>query len=367
VSCPNDPTAAALALTGEHRIAIVLPIKKNRKGSVNQNRHPVIVPGIAYRTKLGVCWHGHAEQVLKSALAEPYRGRVDLIFTSPPFPLNRKKKYDNLQGDAYIVWLKSFAPLFKDMLKPEGSIIIEMGNSWEPGKPVMSTLALESLLAFLKTGGLNLCQQFVWHNPAKLPSPAQWVTVERIRLKDSYTHLWWMSPSDRPKADNRRVLVTYSKSMDDLLKTRKYNPGTRPSEHHIGEKSFLTRHRGAIPPSVVKVENKEPNQDALPNLITMANTHASTDYQIYCRDLEIEPHPARMPIGLAEFFIKFLTEPGDLVLDPFGGSNTTGAAAEKNGRLWLTIEPNLVYIEGSRGRFSSKKRSKKSKSRRSKR
>ena len=136
--------------------------------------------------------------ILNSVLAEQIRGKVDLIFTSPPFPLNRKKKYDNLQGIAYINWLKNFASLFKEILKPTGSIVMEVGNSWKPGKPVMSTLALESLLAFLRAGNFHLCQQFVWHNPARLPSPAQWVTVERIRLKDSYTHLWWMSPSERP-------------------------------------------------------------------------------------------------------------------------------------------------------------------------
>jgi site-specific DNA-methyltransferase (cytosine-N4-specific) len=93
--------------------------------------------------------------------------------------------------------------------------------------------------------------------------------------------------------------------------------------------------------------------DEISNVIKMANTQASSDYQIYCRKHQIEPHPARMPIGLAEFFIKFLTEPGDLVLDPFGGSNTTGAAAERLGRRWITIEPNIGYIEGSKGRFHS--------------
>lgn len=313
-----------------------------------------IKPEVAFRTSAGVSFHGHAEDVLRSSLARKYRGKIDLIFTSPPFPLNRKKKYDNLQGVAYTNWLKSFAPIFKQFLKPTGSIVMEVGNSWEPGKPVMSTLALESLLAFLKAGQFNLCQQFVWHNPARLPSPAQWVTVERIRVKDSYTHLWWMSPSERPKADNRRILVEYSDSMQHLLKTKSYNAGRRPSEHHIGEKSFLKNNGGAIPASVIKLEHGESNElDAPASVISMSNTLASSKYQTFCRQFEIEPHPARMPLGLAEFFIKFLTEPEDLVLDPFGGSNTTGAAAELLGRRWVTIEPTLEYIKGSVGRFSA--------------
>ena len=60
-----------------------------------------------------------------------------------------------------------------------------------------------------------------------------------------------------------------------------------------------------------------------------------------------------MPIEVPEFFINFLTEPRDLVLDPFAGSNTTGAAAERLRRRWVSIEPNDGYVEGSKGRFEA--------------
>src|SRR2546422_5058385 len=125
----------------------------------------------AYETASGVALHGTLEDFLKSEYAEQYAGKVQLIFTSPPFPLNRKKKYGNEQGEAYVNWLANFAPLFRRALKPKGSIVIEMGNAWEAGRPVMSTLALKTLLAFLERGKFVLCQQFVWHNPARLPSP----------------------------------------------------------------------------------------------------------------------------------------------------------------------------------------------------
>ena len=292
-------------------------------------------PGV-YKTALGRSILGLAEDVLQSpANTKDLEGQVDLIFTSPPFPLNRKKRYGNEQGEAYVDWLANFAPLFKKALKPKGSIVLELGNAWEAGRPVMSTLALKALLAFLERGEFILCQQFVWYNPARLPSPAQWVNVERIRVKDAYTHLWWMALTDRPHADNRRVLTKYSESMENLLERKSYNTGKRPSEHHIGKKSFLKNNAGAIPS----------------NLITLANTQASSDYLNYCRTHKLQPHPARMPSGLAEFFIKFLTKPRKLVLDPFAGSNTTGAAAEKLGRRWIAIEPNELYLEGSRGRF----------------
>jgi DNA modification methylase len=292
---------------------------------------------LAYSTALGFCLKGKADELLHfSEIVDPIERHVDLIFTSPPFPLNRKKKYGNFKGDAYIEWLSGFADIFRKLLKPRGSIVIELGNAWEPGKPSMSTLALKALLALLDRGNFTLCQQLIWYNPARLPTPAQWVNVERIRLKDAYTHLWWMSKTDRPLADNRQVLTEYSKDMKGLLEKQRYNSGRRPSQHKIGAKSFLKNNRGAIPS----------------NVITMANTHSNSEYQAYCREYDLQPHPARMPSGLAEFFIKFLTRPDMLVLDPFGGSNTTGAAAEKLGRRWISIEPNDDYIAGSRGRFN---------------
>lgn len=289
---------------------------------------------IAYQTEKGRLLKGYSENILP-LLRRDWSGKIDLIITSPPFPLNRKKKYGNLQGPEYIDWLAEFAPVFKSLVKPTGSIVIEVGNAWEPGRPVMSTLSLKALLAFQERADLQLCQQFVIYNPARLPSPAQWVNVERIRVKDAYTHVWWLSPSDRPKADNRRVAKEYSPAMLKLLETRKYNAGPRPSEHHIGKDSFLTNNGGAIPP----------------NVITMANTGAGDQYQRYCKRHAINPHPARMRTDLVSWFIRFLTDPGDMVVDPFAGSNTTGYVAESMGRRWIAIEPEQEYIDGSRGRF----------------
>lgn len=266
---------------------------------------------------------------------KPHTGNVDLIFTSPPFLLNRQKKYGNLDGQEYVRWISSFAPIFRSMIKPTGSIVIEMGNSWEKGQPTMSTLGLRALLAFLDEGRLQLCQQFVWYNPARLPSPAQWVNIERIRVKDSFTHIWWMSPSSRPKANNRNVLAKYSDSMRRLLDAQRYNAGRRPSQHHIGRSSFLTNNDGSIPS----------------NVITISNTGANSRYLNYCREHQLEVHPARMPIEVPRFFIKLLTDPGDLVLDPFAGSNTTGAAAHETSRKWIAVEPEEAYIEGSKGYF----------------
>lgn len=290
-------------------------------------------------TKKGYTLQGTIEDFLSSEEARRLLGKVNLIFTSPPFPLNRKKKYGNRQGDDYIRWLSDLAPKLRALLTKKGSIVLEMGNAWEPGKPIMSILALRALIKFMEDGGLHLCQQFICYNPARLPSPAQWVNVDRIRVKDSYTHVWWLSATDRPKANNRRVLTEYSDAMRRLLKSKKYNPGRRPSEFVIGSESFLKNNKGAIPS----------------NVLTIANTASSDAYLSYCKEKDLPLHPARMPTKLAEFFIKFLTTKNDLVLDPFSGSNTTGAAAQYLGRRWISIEPRPEYIQGSRGRFLKSK------------
>ena len=305
----------------------------------------------AYRTRQGVMYQGDCEEVLSSYPATRRKGKVQLILTSPPFPLNRKKKYGNLTGDEYLGWLQRLAPVFRDYLTPDGSIVMELGNAWEAGKPVMSVLPLKSLMAFKEAANLNLCQEFVCYNPARLPTPAQWVTVERIRVKDAFTRVWWMSPSERPKANNRNVLSEYSRSMQALLKRGTYNSGPRPSGHHIGSRSFLTNNGGAIPPNVLVAP---PSSLDLLEVLPISNTGTDDGYQMYCRQNSLSPHPARMQIELAKFFVLFLTDRNDLVLDPFAGSNTTGFAAQDLGRKWLSIELDRAYVDPSEVRFKSK-------------
>ena len=307
------------------------------KKSLSRNLDPAFKSGPAYSTTLGRFFLGRFEDYVESLEALDLRGKVQLIFTSPPFVLNKKKRYGNLQGDEYLNWLASTAPRLREFLTPTGSIVVELGNAWTKGLPVMDPLSLEALLAFLRGGNLFLCQQFIGYNRARLPTPAEWVTVRRIRVKDSFTHIWWMAPSATPYAQNRAVLKRYGPDMLRLLKTKKYNSGRRPSDHVIGPTSFLKRNKGAIPS----------------NVIEYSNTRPSDDYARYCTWHRIPMHPARMPPEIPEFFIRFLTRKGQVVMDPFAGSNTTGAMAERLGRRWVAIEPIKEYASGSRGRFAT--------------
>jgi site-specific DNA-methyltransferase (cytosine-N4-specific) len=308
-----------------------------------------------FKTSLGKLYLGESLSLINSHLLREYEGKVQLIITSPPFPLNKKKKYGNFQGEEYKQWLLQFAPLFSRLLTKNGSIVMELGNAWEPARPVQSFLPLESLLGFVKhpEAKLNLCQEFICYNPSRLPSPAAWVTVQRIRMIDSYTHVWWMSKTDFPKADNKKVLRPYSKSMKSLLKRGKYNAGERPSEHRIGGTSFLRNHHGSIMPNFIELEQiDESREHRLPeNILSLSNTCSSDYFLKKCREKGIKPHPARMSPALVAFFIEFLTEKGDLVLDPFAGSNTTGYCAEKSSRRWVSLEIDEGYAQQGRIRF----------------
>ncbi len=309
---------------------------------------------IYHKTKLGSFYHGDSVQLIKSVLAKKLAGKVQLILTSPPFPLNTKKRYGNKEGEQYKEWFANLAKPFSDLLTKDGSIVIEIGNSWLPKRPVQSLLHIEALLNFLKNrdANLRLCQEFVCYNPSRLPSPAQWVTIERIRATDSYTHLWWMAKTDYPKADNKKVLKPYSKSMEQLLKKKSYNFGKRPSGHYISKKGFLKDQGGSIPPNFFELEKIQNSREVrLPNAFSFSNTVSNDYFLKVCRENNLRPHPARMPLGLTNFFIQFLTDPGDLVMDPFAGSNVTGFCAEMQKRRWVAIEKEKEYAEQSKLRL----------------
>lgn len=283
-----------------------------------------------YRTDLG---HAYCLDSLEGMRLLPDKS-VNAIITSPPFALLRQKAYGNMAEGQYVEWFMEFAKEFHRILRDDGSLVIEIGGAWMPGKPVRSIYQFDLLVRLVRELKFELAEDFYWHNPAKLPGPAEWVTIQRIRVKDSISNIWWLCKTSKAKANNRNVLQEYSDSQRRLMKSGKYNQGIRPSGHHIGDK-FATDNGGAIPS----------------NLIVVANTRSADGYQDYCRQHGLTVHPARFPAEIPDFFIRFLTDPGDLVLDPFAGSNLTGASAEGLGRRWLAFDLEDEYLEGSVGRF----------------
>ncbi|NET73569.1 MAG: site-specific DNA-methyltransferase [Sphaerospermopsis sp. SIO1G2] len=319
-----------------------------------------------YSTNLGAAYLGDCRELM----SDIPDGSIDLICTSPPFALLRKKEYGNVNAEEYVEWFRDFATQFQRVLKPTGSLVIDIGGSWIKGIPARSLYQFELVISLCKSqeqGGLGfyLAQELYWYNPAKLPTPAEWVTIRRERVKDAVNTVWWLSKTPHPQANNKRVLKPYSKSMQNLLKNG-YQPKIRPSGHDISHQ-FSHDRGGAIPPNMIdgredqnQTEIGEPTviedvflEDYIypVNVISASNTASNDIYQKRCKKFGFKPHPARFPAALPEFIINLCTVPGDIVLDPFAGSNMTGSIAESLGRNWLAFEINEDYIQSSRLRF----------------
>lgn len=281
-------------------------------------------------TKYGRIIHQDALEYMRDSMEDD---SVDLIFTSPPFALLRKKDYGNVEEDKYVAWFEEFAHEFYRVLKPTGSLVIDIGGSWKPGQPTRSLYHFELLIMLCRQVQFHLAQEFYWWNPSKLPTPAEWVNVRRIRVKDAVNCVFWLSKTPWPKASNRRVLVPYSDSMLDLIENG-YQAKLRPSGHDISDK-FQRDNGGAIPP----------------NLLAIPNTESNSYYLRYCKEHDIKPHPARFPARLPELFVRMLTDTEDTVFDPFGGSCVTGEVCESLERNWICCETVSEYIEGAKGRF----------------
>ena len=287
---------------------------------------------IVYTTDLGV----QICQDSRAALALLPEDSVDLVVTSPPFALLREKEYGNESQNTYVQWIHEFGVQVQRVLKPTGSFVLDLGGAYERGKPVRSLYQWRVLLDFCDNIGFRLAEEFYWYNPAKLPSPIEWVNKRKIRVKDSVNTVWWFSKGDWPKADVRNVLAPYSDRMKKLIQNPEkfYTPKDRPSGHDISS-GFGTDNGGAIPS----------------NLLQIANTEATSAYLRRCKTLGREGHPARFPAALPEFFVKYLTERGDLVVDIFAGSNTTGRVCENLGRRWIAMEERRDYAALSLVRF----------------
>jgi DNA modification methylase len=285
-----------------------------------------------YRTANGVQLCADSREILSQLPNDS----IDLIVTSPPFALLRKKSYGNAEQAEYVDWLAEFGEAAYRVLKPTGSFVLDLGGAYERGKPVRSLYNFRVLIRFCDSLGYRLAEEFYWFNPAKLPSPIEWVNKRKIRVKDAVNTVWWFSKTDLPKSDVTRVLVPYSDRMKTLLKDAEsfYKPKDRPSGHDIS-KAFAKDNGGAIPS----------------NLLQIPNTDSNSHYLRTCKALRKESHPARFPSDLPKFFIKLLTDPDDVVMDIFSGSNTTGFVAEALNRKWISVESEHDYAALSAIRF----------------
>ncbi|HEX6575007.1 MAG TPA: site-specific DNA-methyltransferase [Gemmatimonadaceae bacterium] len=306
---------------------------EQKQGDAFAATHPSeLLEGIhpAYATELGAAYCGDSRFILGQLPANS----VDLVVTSPPYALEFKKEYGNEAKEKYVAWFLPFAREIKRVLKDDGSFVLNIGGSYNRGEPTRSLYHFRLLLALCDDVGLHLAQEAFWFNPAKVPAPAEWCNVRRIRVKDSVEYVWWLSATPWPKASNREVLVPYSADMERLIK-KGFRAKTRPSGWRATEK-WGKDNGGSIPSNLMEIGNNESN----------------SGYIKACAEHGMKPHPARFPAGLPEWWTRFLTAPGDLVVDPFAGSNTTGSVVQSLGRRWISIEQDSAYVKNSALRFS---------------
>jgi len=300
--------------------------------SICQNNNFSINGKIGYFSSLGEMILGDSIDLL-SNLDD---NSIDLVITSPPFALQRQKEYGNKEQYEYVEWLSQFAHLVYRKLKENGSFVLDLGGAYQKGVPVRSLYNFRVPIKFCDDIGFHLAEEFFWHNPSKLPSPIEWVNKRKIRVKDSVNTVWWFSKTEWPKSNIKNVLTPYSERMKKLLENpdKYYKPKARPSGHSISD-TFSNDNGGAIPSNLLQISNSESN----------------SLYLRHCKLLGIQGHPARFPEKLPEFFIKMLTDENDLVVDIFGGSNTTGFVAERLNRQWISMEQSLEYVATSVLRF----------------
>jgi DNA modification methylase len=294
-----------------------------------------------YTTDLGAAYLGDSLGLLKALPSNS----VNAVITSPPYALHFPKEYGNVSKSDYVEWFKPFAAEILRVLTEDGSFVLNIGGSYNKGTPTRSLYHFKLLIDLIDNLRFHLAQELFWFNPAKMPVPAEWVTVRRVRVRDSVEYVWWLSKTPWPKADNRAVLKSYSKDMERLNK-RGLNSTTRPSGHAIKSTFSKVDAGGSIPPNVLEA-------DVPTDILTFGNNAANDVYTLRCKESGTKIHPARFPAALPEFFIRLLTAEGDMVVDPFAGSNTTGAVAEKLNRKWLAMETVEEYLKASRFRFDS--------------
>src|SRR5262249_11548449 len=202
--------------------------------------------------------------------------------------LRRKKAYGNVLAPDYLAWFLPFAREIHRVLRPDGSFVFELAPAWQKGTGTRSLFLYQLILELCKT--FHLVQEVYWYNPSRLPSPPHTAPTRPTASKAAATSPGGLAKPPPPRAANRRVLRPYSRSMRRLFREG-VRVARRPSEHRISE-HFDRDNGGAIPP----------------NLLEIPNTTSRDPYLERCRAAGIEPHPARFPQALPEFFVRFLTE-----------------------------------------------------------
>ncbi len=292
------------------------------------------VCALAFSTDLGIAIWSNCNTVFQN-----FEGPVCAVISSPPYPLSVPRAYGNPKGtQAYLDFIiQSLEPIVKNLVCG-GNVALVVGDVFNPHEPSKSTHIEELTLLLERQLGLRLMNRIPWVSN-KPPGPIAWASKRRVQLNEGYETILWMcnSPKDCI-SDNRRVLVAHSETHQRLI-----NRGGEQRTATYGDGAYRIR-----PGSYGK-----PTSGAIMrNVIYQANTCASQRaYKARARELGLAVHGAPMPLELARTLVRFLTDVGQLVVEPFGGSLTVPLACEQEGRPWISTETVFDYVRGGAERF----------------
>jgi len=297
-----------------------------------------IQPGVsvvAFSTELGIAILGSCDTVF-AALDAP----IALTITSPPYPLAKARRYGNPTEPEYVDWVcRMLEPVVRNLMRG-GSVVLNVSNDiFEPGLPSRSLYRERLILALHDRLGLHKMDELVWHNPSKPPGPVAWASKTRQQLNVAWEPVYWLTNDPRAvRSNNRRVLQEHTDRHLSLIQSggemrdRVYSDGA----YRVSPGNYGAATEGRIPRNVLRFGQSCADQ---------------RKYKAAARSRGLPAHGAAMPLSLASFLVEFMSEPGDLVVDPFGGSFTTAKAAENLGRRWLSTEVMAEYVIGAASRF----------------
>ena len=290
---------------------------------------------VGFSTELGIAILGSCDTVFQ-AIDAP----ITLVVTSPPYPLAKPRNYGNPTEAQYVDWIcKQLEPIVKNLVRG-GSICINLSNDiFEPGLPSRSLYRERLVLALHDRLGLHKMDELIWENKSKAPGPVKWASMARTQLNVVFEPVYWFTNDPRAvRSDNRRVLQQHTDKHLNFIRNggeareASYSDGA----YNIKAGRFANETPGRIPRNILSYGHRCAEQLA---------------YKRTARSMGLPVHGAPMPMKLASFLIEFLSQPGELVVDPFGGSFTTAHAAERLGRRWLSTDIMVEYVLGGATRF----------------
>lgn len=242
-------------------------------------------------------------------------GCVDTVITSPPYAEQRASTYGGISEDDFPEWMCGVGREIHRILKPTGSFVLNIKEHVNNG--ARSTYVLKTVIGL--AGIFIWNDTFIWNKTNPFP------TGSKKRLKDGFEYCYLFTKTKDYKFNPNSVLVKSTSKWIESEKRRK-NKGVHNTNNGSGMNMRVRYIADMVRPS---------------NVLTLPV------------DTSNHMHPAVFPLGIPEFFIKLLTDEGDLVYDPFSGSGTTCVAAKTLGRNYMGTDTSEEYVAISQKRIEA--------------